>query len=83
MARYISSIGSDLNMREVVYRELGRNYFFKVNFNTKPVRLHMGRYFVGGVSGVSYKLSDSEIDRIAPELVRKLQEKGYLVEVIR
>ena len=42
----------------------------------------MDRYFVGAVSGVSYKLSDGDRERIALELVKRLQGGGYAVEVL-
>jgi hypothetical protein len=82
MASYISSIASNPSLGEISYNDGGKRYFFKVDYKTKPIKLFMDRYFVGAVSGVSYKLSDGDRERIALELVKRLQGGGYAVEVL-
>lgn len=82
MASYISSIAFSPHIHEISYNDGGKNYFFKVDFKKNPVKLHMDRYFSGAVSGVSYKLSDSDRERVAPELVKRLEGGGYTVEVV-
>lgn len=82
MASYIFSIASNPSLGEISYTDGVKNYFFKVDFKKDPVKLYMDRYFSGPVAGLSYKLSEIDRARIASELIKKLEDKGYSVEVI-
>lgn len=76
------SIASDSCPSEVLYQDGDKNYYFKVDLKSMPVKLFMDRYFSGAVSGLFYTLSEAERVTIAPQLIKKLEQGGHSVEVI-
>jgi hypothetical protein len=67
---------------EILYEEGGRKYFFRVDFGASPVKLFVATYYTGPVSGVSYSLSDGVRGRIVSELVARLENSGYYVDIV-